>query len=245
MKPRRDYLYIGSSVFDNKDLLFAPIVNGCIKLSLSNACKTYKSILHDYFNQFIRYPPKRAFDLVVSTIALITGLPFFTLLIIVTKITSRGDVFYKQQRIGRNGVPFYIYKFRSMYINAENSGPQLAKDNDPRITAWGKIMRKTRLDELPQFFNVFIGQMSVVGPRPERHFFIEKIIEKAPEYKKLLSIKPGITSIGQVRYGYAENIDQMIDRMQLDLLYLDKHNLTVDMSIIIKTVKVMAEAKGK
>ncbi|MEJ7682732.1 MAG: sugar transferase [Segetibacter sp.] len=110
---------------------------------------------------------------------------FFTFLVIVTKITSGGNVFFRQQRIGRNGAPFYIYKFRSMCINAENSGPQLAKDNDPRITAWGRIMRKTRLDELPQFLNVFLGQMSVVGPRPERHFFIEKIIEKAPEYKKL------------------------------------------------------------
>lgn len=132
-----------------------------------------------------------------------------------------------------------------MCINAENLGPQLAKNNDPRITAWGKIMRKSRLDELPQFLNVFLGQMSVVGPRPERLFFIEKIIEKAPEYKKLLSIKPGITSIGQVRYGYAENVDQMIERMQLDLLYLDNQNLSVDIGIIIETVSVMAWGKGR
>lgn len=130
-------------------------------------------------------------------------------------------------------------------MNAENLGPQLAKDNDPRITAWGKIMRKSRLDELPQFLNVFLGQMSVVGPRPERRYFIEKIIEKAPEYRNLLSVKPGITSIGQVRYGYAENVDQMIERMQLDLLYLNNQTLTVDMAIILETVRVMAQGKGK
>ena len=132
-----------------------------------------------------------------------------------------------------------------MCINAESAGPQLSKDNDPRVTAWGKIMRKSRLDELPQFLNVFLGQMSVVGPRPERLFYIEKIVEKAPEYKKLLSIKPGITSIGQVRYGYAENVEQMIERMQLDLLYLDNQTLSIDMGIIAETVRVMAQAKGK
>lgn len=132
-----------------------------------------------------------------------------------------------------------------MYIGAENSGPQLAKENDPRVTGWGRIMRKTRLDELPQFVNVFLGQMSIVGPRPERPFFIEQIIEKAPEYKRLLSIKPGITSIGQVKYGYAENVEQMIERMKLDLLYLDDQNLSTDLAIILETVRVIAQGKGK
>ncbi len=237
------YSSIGKS--GDKDSVSAQIVNDCIQLYPSFVYKDYNVFIHEDFNQFIRYFLKRAFDLFVSAIALITGFPFFTFLVIVTKITSGGSVFFRQQRIGRNGVPFCIYKFRSMYVDAENSGPQLAKDNDPRITAWGKIMRKNRLDELPQFLNVFLGQMSVVGPRPERLFFIEKIIEKAPEYKKLLYIKPGITSIGQVRYGYAENVDQMIERMQLDLLYLNNQKFSVDMGIIVETVRVMAQGKGK
>ena len=188
---------------------------------------------------------KRAFDLIISSIVLISGLPFFALLIILTKITSNGHVFFIQERIGRNGLPFKLYKLRSMCNNAENLGPLLARNNDPRITSWGRIMRKSHLDELPQFFNVFLGQMSVVGPRPERLFFIEKIIEKAPQYKNLLSVKPGITSIGQVRYGYAENVDQMIERMQLDLLYLDNQNLAADVSIIMETVRVIVKGTGK
>jgi lipopolysaccharide/colanic/teichoic acid biosynthesis glycosyltransferase len=231
--------------FVNRNLVFAQTVNECIQLYPSYAYKEYNVFTLDDFNQFIWYLLKRVFDLIVSSAALITGFPFFAFLIVVTKITSGGNVFYRQERIGRNGVPFCMYKFRSMCNNAEKAGPQLAKDNDPRITAWGRIMRKSRLDELPQFLNVFLGHMSVVGPRPERLFFIEKIIQKAPEYKKLLSIKPGITSIGQVRYGYAENVEQMIERMQLDLIYLDNQKLSVDMGIIIETVRVMAEGKGK
>jgi len=220
-------------------------VNDCIPFYPSLAYKGFDIFIPEDFDQYIRDILKRCFDLVVSSIALVTGAPFFALLVVITKITSGGNVFYRQQRIGKNGVPFYIYKFRSMCTGAEVSGPQLATDDDPRITSWGRIMRKTRLDELPQFVNVFLGQMSVVGPRPERRFFIEKIIQKAPEYKALLSIKPGITSIGQVRYGYAENVEQMIERMQLDLLYLNNQTLTVDIGIILETVSVMLEAKGK
>ncbi|GEO11620.1 sugar transferase [Segetibacter aerophilus] len=188
---------------------------------------------------------KRAFDLVVSSFIMICGLPIFLLLVLITKITTKGRVFYMQERIGKNGVPFYIFKFRTMHLNAESNGPQLAKENDPRVTSWGRIMRRTRLDELPQFLNVFIGQMSVVGPRPERRFFIEQIIQKAPEYKNLLSIKPGITSIGQIKYGYAENIDQMIQRMKFDQVYLKNQKLTVDLNIIMATVRFIIEGKAK
>jgi putative colanic acid biosynthesis UDP-glucose lipid carrier transferase len=222
----------------------AGAVNDCIQFYSSLSYKDYV-FPEDDSNQYIRDAVKRFFDLLISSVALTTGFPFFAFLVLITKITSGGNVFFRQQRIGKNGTPFYIYKFRSMCIDAENCGPQLAKDNDPRITAWGRIMRKTRLDELPQFINVFLGQMSIVGPRPERHFFIEKIIEKAPEYKKLLSIKPGITSIGQVKYGYAENVEQMIERMKLDLLYLNNQKLTVDIGIIMETVRVMIQGKGK
>lgn len=237
--------YASISRSQHNDYRSAETVNDCLSLYPPLVYKDYNVFIHEDSNQYVKDFFKRSFDLIVSSVALLSGFPFFALLVIVTKITSGGSVFFRQQRIGKNGVPFYIYKFRSMCIDAEHSGPQLATDNDPRITAWGRIMRKTRLDELPQFLNVFLGQMSIVGPRPERHFFIEKIIEKAPEYKKLLTIRPGMTSIGQVRYGYAENVEQMIERMKLDLIYLSNQNITVDIGIIIETVRVMAQGKGK
>lgn len=188
---------------------------------------------------------KRSFDILFSSIVMVSGSPIFFLLFLITKATSKGPAFFRQERIGKNEKPFYMYKFRSMKVNAELAGPQLSKDNDPRITKWGIIMRKTRLDELPQFWNVLKGDMSVVGPRPERQYFIEQIIEKTPNYKKLLRVKPGLTSIGQVHYGYAENVDQMCDRMRYDLIYLKKMSFNSDLNIILKTVKVMVQGKGK
>jgi putative colanic acid biosynthesis UDP-glucose lipid carrier transferase len=188
---------------------------------------------------------KRCFDISFSLVTMILGFPLFLIIYLITKFSSQGPAFYKQERIGRNEKPFYIYKFRSMYVNAEKHGPQLSKDNDPRITKWGGFLRKTRFDELPQFWNVLKGDMSVVGPRPERQHFIEKIIEKTPSYKKLLKLKPGITSIGQVHYGYAENIDEMCTRVRYDLIYLDKISLKSDLNIILKTVKVVIQGKGK
>jgi putative colanic acid biosynthesis UDP-glucose lipid carrier transferase len=173
------------------------------------------------------------------------GAPLFLLLYILTKFTSKGPAFFKQERIGKNEKPFYIYKFRSMYVDAEKSGPQLSKDNDPRITKWGRMIRKTRLDELPQFWNVLKGEMSIVGYRPERKHYIEEIAKKTPEYKKLFHYKPGITSMGQVHYGYAENVDQMCERLRYDLLYARNVNLNSDVNIIFKTVKVMVQGKGK
>lgn len=188
---------------------------------------------------------KRIFDILFSLCVMVFGSPVFVVLYIVTKATSKGPAFYKQERIGKNEKPFNMYKFRSMYVDAEKHGPQLSSANDPRITKWGIVIRQTRLDELPQFWNVLIGEMSVVGPRPERQHFIEKIIEKTPNYRKLLRLKPGLTSIGQVHYGYAENIDQMRERMRFDLLYLRNINLNSDLDIIYRTVKVMIQRKGK
>lgn len=238
--------YTGIGDPEKKNSGIANTVNDCIQLYPAFLYGDYYVSDRENSNQYLNDLLKRFFDLFVSSIALITGAPFFVFLYVVTRLASdRGSVLFKQERIGKNGVPFYMYKFRSMCLNAETTGPQLAKDNDPRVTNWGRIMRKTRLDELPQFINVFLGQMSVVGPRPERLFFIEKIIEKAPEYKNLLYLKPGITSIGQVRYGYAENVEQMIERMKFDLTYLYNYNLSVDISIIIETLSVMAEGKGK
>ena len=188
---------------------------------------------------------KRGFDLAFSLTIMVTGLPVFLIIYVVTKATSKGPVFFKQQRVGRYEKPFNIYKFRSMYVDAEKNGPQLAFDGDPRITKWGRIIRRTRLDELPQFWNVLKGEMSIVGPRPERQHYIEKIIEATPSYKKLLHIKPGITSIGQVHYGYAEDVEQMCTRVRYDMVYLKNVNINSDINIIFKTVGVMMKGKGK
>ena len=188
---------------------------------------------------------KRGFDILFSFAVIIIGLPVFILLALITQFTSPGPVFYRQERMGKDGNPFYIYKFRSMRTDAEKAGPQLASENDPRVTPWGRFMRKTRLDELPQFWNVLKGDMSVVGPRPERQHFINKIVQRAPEYNRLLRVKPGITSIGQICYGYAENVEQMCERMLFDLSYLSNVNLKTDLSIIFRTVRVMLEGRGK
>lgn len=188
---------------------------------------------------------KRVFDIVFSILVIATGIPIYAILALITKITSPGPVFYKQERIGKDQKPFYIYKFRSMRVDAEQAGPQLASDDDPRITKWGKFMRKTHLDELPQFWNVLKGDMAIVGPRPERRHFIDEIKERKPEYMQLFRLKPGITSIGQVSYGYAENVSQMCERVNYDLNYLDTMSLKTDLDIILQTVKVMAQGKGK
>ncbi|HVS92108.1 MAG TPA: sugar transferase [Mucilaginibacter sp.] len=188
---------------------------------------------------------KRVFDIVFSLSIMILGAPAFCLVYLITKISTPGGAFYKQERIGKDEKPFYIYKFRSMYIDAEKFGPQLSKDNDPRITKWGRIMRKTRLDELPQFWNVLKGDMSVVGYRPERKHYIDQISAFVPEYKDMLNHKPGITSLGQVHYGYAQNVEQMCERLKYDLLYARNIALDVDLGIIFKTVKVMVQAGGK
>jgi len=188
---------------------------------------------------------KRTFDITFSLGVLILGLPVYLIVGLVTKLTSDGPMFYSQERIGRWGNPFKIYKFRSMYINAESKGPALCKDYDPRVTPWGRFMRKTRLDEIPQFYNVLIGDMSVVGPRPERQHFIDQIVELAPHYRKLHTVKPGITSIGQIMFGYAENVEEMVKRLRYDILYLNNISIAFDMKLVMLTVKVMVQGKGK
>ena len=205
---------------------------------------TVREVIFDGIEMTTRFV-KRSFDIAFSSVVMLLGLPVFLTVMFITKLSSKGPVFYKQERIGRNGVPFYIYKFRSMIVKSEVNGPQTTSDDDPRITPWGNIMRKTHLDELPQFWNVLKGDMSIVGPRPERAFFIRQITEKAPAYLKLLALKPGITSIGQVDYGYAESVEQMVERAALDLTYLNEVNFLTDMEIIFKTVGTMIGGKGK
>jgi exopolysaccharide biosynthesis polyprenyl glycosylphosphotransferase len=188
---------------------------------------------------------KRIIDVVMSLVAILILLPVFFILAILVKSTSKGAIFFNQERVGQFGEPFNIYKFRSMVTGAEKDGPQLSSSTDARITSIGKFMRKTRFDEIPQFFNVIKGDMSLVGPRPERQFYIDQIIEVAPHYKHLQKVKPGITSWGQVKYGYAENVDQMVARLKYDLLYVENRSLGLDAKILIYTVLIVLKGTGK
>lgn len=188
---------------------------------------------------------KRAFDIFTSITALIVLTPVFLTLAILIKLDSKGPIFYRQERIGKGGKPFKIIKFRSMRIDAEKFGPSLSKDNDPRITRVGRFLRKSRFDEFPQFFNVLKGEMSIVGPRPERQFFIDQIVQVAPHYRHLHRVRPGITSWGQVKYGYASSVDEMVERMKFDILYIENISLFLDLKIMIYTFIVMVEGRGK
>ncbi len=183
-----------------------------------------------------QFQAKQLIDITFSLLALILFSPLILFLSIGIKITSKGPVIYSHERIGQFGKPFTLYKFRSMYTDAEKNGPALSSKNDDRITRFGKFMRKAKLDELPNFYNVLKGDMSLVGPRPERKYYIDQIIKKAPHYLHLQKVKPGITSWGQVKYGYAENVDQMIERLQYDILYIENMSVYVDFKIIIYTI---------
>ncbi|MBP5677212.1 MAG: sugar transferase [Bacteroidales bacterium] len=192
-----------------------------------------------------QYSLKRLFDIVLSLLAMVLLSPVYLITAIIVKCTSPGPVFYAQERVGYHGRPFKMHKFRSMYIDAERFGPALSKDDDPRITPFGRFMRKVRLDEIPQFYNVLKGTMSIVGPRPERQFYIDQIVERAPEYMLLQRVKPGITSWGQVKYGYASSVDEMLERLRYDLLYLDNMSLSTDLKILLYTVLIIIQGRGK
>lgn len=210
-----------------KTILGAPLVD-VTDNNLSEAEKNIKFLL----------------DKMISVLALIILSPLFLYMTWRIKRDSSGAVFFRQERIGYMGKPFMMYKFRTMFENSENNEPLLASENDDRITPFGRIMRKYRLDELPQFWNVLKGDMSLVGPRPERKYFIDQIVKKAPYYYLLHNVRPGITSLGMVKYGYASNVNEMLERLEYDMLYYENMSLIMDITILTYTIKTVITGKG-
>jgi len=187
---------------------------------------------------------RQFFDIVISLLSLIILSPLILILALFIRISGKGPVIYSQDRIGKNGKPFVIYKFRSMIYNAEAGSPMLSGINEERITRIGRYLRKYRIDEIPNFINVLKGEMAIVGPRPERQFFIDQIVKRNPEFMILLRIKPGITSWGQVKYGYASNVDEMLERLEYDLYYIKNRSLWFDVKIFLYTIGTVLKGKG-
>lgn len=187
---------------------------------------------------------KRLIDIVISSLALLMLSPVYLIIAISVRHSSPGPVIYRQERLGVHRHPFLIYKFRTMLTDAEADGPQLSKSGDKRITNVGEFLRKYRLDELPQFWNVLKGDMSLVGPRPERDYFVKKIMKEAPYYSLIYQVRPGITSWGMVKYGYASDIEGMVERSRYDLVYINNMSFSTDVKILIYTVRTVLTGKG-
>jgi len=197
-------------------------------------------LLKDVLNNIL----KTIIDYSVSAVCLLLMIPVILILIILIRMTGKGPVIFTQKRIGKAGVPFVIYKFRSMHHGTEEGIPLLSGKNDIRITALGRFMRKHKLDEIPNLINVLKGEMTLVGPRPEQKYFADRIIQKAPDYKVIHSFKPGITSWGQVKYGYAKDVDEMVERLKYDLYYIENRSIWFDLKIAVYTLGIVIKGEG-
>ena len=231
--------------FPNTTVKAIPGLNNILKGStkITNILGTPLIEVSNELMPFWQFAMKGFIDYTIGLISIILFSPLYLLCAICIKATSKGAILFKQERIGKNGKPFFLYKFRSMYSDAEKDGPNLSKPNDNRTTPFGKFLRKTKLDEIPNFFNVIKGDMSIVGPRPERQHYINQIVKISPQYLQLQKIKPGITSLGQVKFGYAENVEQMTKRLRYDLLYLENMSLNTDFLIIYYTFVLLFKGR--
>ncbi len=247
---QRTYLEKIFSVIDVENILIKilPNTEDYILGTVKNTAIYNEPLIHiklDFMHPWWQKIMNRGMDITPSLFFIILFAPLYLVLYIGVRKSSPGPILFKQERIGYKGKPFHIIKFRSMYVDSEKEGPQLSSENDERITKFGRFIRRTHFDELPQFFNVLKGDMSLVGPRPERQYYIDQIVQIAPHYRLLLLAKPGLTSWGQVTYGYAENVEQMVERLKFDMMYIENMSLLVDIKILFYTVVAVLRLKGK